>query len=134
MMPDGHSRSCVRTASMVRCDLWSKPESPPNRHDVALTPRRREAILPPTGDALAQPMNRGRPMMISQPAIMCLNATWQRLTGRSARSAPPMGERPLPEPALAELNQAEVDVAAESLLVSAAVGVSKSLAAEARDQ
>jgi hypothetical protein len=133
-MPGGHSQSCVRTASMVRCHLWSEPESPPNRHDVALSPRRREAVPPPTGDALAQPMNRGRPMMISQPAIMCLNATWQRLTGRSARGAAPTAEQPLPEPALADLNQVGADVATESLLVSAAAGESESLAAEAREQ
>jgi len=52
-MPGGHSRSCVRTATMVRCDLWSEPESPLNQYDVALTPLRREASPPPTGDALA---------------------------------------------------------------------------------
>jgi hypothetical protein len=73
-------------------------------------------------------------MMISQPAIMCLNATWQRLTGRSARGAAPTAEQPLPEPALAELNQGGADVAAESLLVCAAAGESESLAAEARGQ
>ena len=73
-------------------------------------------------------------MMISQPAIMCLNATWQRLTGRLARSAALTAEQPLPEPALAELNRVGADVAAESLLVSAAAGESESLAAEAREQ
>jgi hypothetical protein len=133
-MPGGHSRSCVRTDSMVRCDLWIEPESPPNRHDVALTPHRREASPWPTGDELAQPMNRGRPMMISQTAIMCLNATWQRLTGRSACSAVPAADPPLPESVRAELNQGGVDVAAGSLLTARDVGESERLAVGARDQ
>src|SRR3954468_24782472 len=133
-MPSGHSQSCVHRASMVRCDLWSEPESPPNRHDVALTPHRRKASPPSTGDALAQPMNRGRPMMISQSAIMCLNATWQRLTGNSADSAAPAADQPRPESTLAELNQGGVDVAAEGLLVTSVVADGESLAAEARDQ
>src|SRR3954451_14492806 len=38
----------------------------------------------PTGDALAQAMKRGHAMMISQPAIICLSATWQRLLRKSA--------------------------------------------------
>jgi hypothetical protein len=73
-------------------------------------------------------------MMISQPAIMCLNATWQRLTGRSTRSAAPAAEPALHEPAPAELTHDGVDVAAESLLVATAVGEGKSLEAEVRDQ
>src|SRR5918995_7366921 len=133
VMPGGHSWSCVRTTTMVRCDLWREPESPPNRHDVALTPHRRESSPPPTGDVLAQPMNRGRPMMISQPAMMCLNATWQRLTGRSTRGAAPAAEQPLPESA-PEMIQGGVDIAPESLLVATAVGEGESPAVEARDE
>ena len=72
--------------------------------------------------------------MISQPAIMCLNATWQRLTGRSTRSAVPAAEQPLQEPAPVELTQGGVDVATESLLVATAVGEGEGPAVEARDQ
>jgi hypothetical protein len=132
-MPGGHSWSCVRTATMVRCDLWSEPESPPNRPDVALTPYRREANPPLTGDVVAQPMNRGRPVMISQPAMMCLNATWQRLTGRATRGAAPAADQPLPESA-PEVIQDRVDIAAESLLVTTVAGQGENLAAEARDR
>jgi hypothetical protein len=114
---------------MVRCDLWSEPESPPNRHDVALTPHRREASPPPTGDALAQPMNRGGPMMISQPAMMCLNATWQRLTGRSHLTGAPAADQSLRESVPLEMIQSAVEFAAEALLV--ARGEGERLAAEA---
>jgi hypothetical protein len=119
---------------MVRCDLWSEPESPPNRHDVALTPRRRKASPPPTGDALAQLMDRGRFMMISQPAMMYLNATWQRLTGRSTRSAEPAADQPLPRSASTDVVQSGVDVSAEPPFVATVAGEGASLAAEVRDQ
>ena len=132
-MPGGHNWSCVRTAAMVRCDLWNEPESPPNRHDVALTPHRREASPPPCGDALAQPTNRGCPMMISQPAMLCLNATWQRLTGRSMRSAADTGER-LHESVPAESTQGVVDVTAESQLLATVLDEGEHIAAAARDQ
>jgi hypothetical protein len=41
---------------MVRCDLWSNPESPHNSHYPALILAQRDASSPLTGDALAQPM------------------------------------------------------------------------------
>ena len=69
-MPEGHNRSCVRTGSMVRCNLWSEPEFPPDRHHPALIPARREANAPLSGDALAQPTKQGHAMMISQPALI----------------------------------------------------------------
>jgi hypothetical protein len=72
-------------------------------------------------------------MMISQPAIMCLNATWQRLMGRSTRSAASAAEQPLQEPAPAELIQGGVDFTAESLLVATVVDEGESPAAKARD-
>ena len=34
-------------------------------------------------------MKRGHAMMISQPALICLNATWQRLMRKSARDVEP---------------------------------------------
>jgi len=73
-------------------------------------------------------------MMISQSAIMCLNATWQRLTGNSARSAVPAAEQPLPESTLTELSQGGVDVAAEGLLVTSILADGESLATETRNQ
>ncbi|HEX2289673.1 MAG TPA: hypothetical protein VHH53_05655, partial [Pseudonocardiaceae bacterium] len=99
-----------------------------------MTPHRREAYLPPTGDAVAQPMNRGRTMMISQPAMLCLTATWQRLTGRATSRAVPATEQPRPESGPAEVIQREVDVASESLLVAIAAGEGENLAAEGHDQ
>ncbi len=71
-------------------------------------------------------------MMISQPAMMCLNATWQRLTGRSTCNAAPAGDQPLHETA-PEVIQGGVDVAEDSLLVTTVVGEGESPAAEARD-
>ena len=129
-MPDGHSQSCVRTATMVRCDLWSEPEPPPNEHDVALTPHWREASPPPTSDGLAQPKNRGRPMMISQPAMMCLSVTWQRLIGRSHRIAAPTADQQSQGSASQEVIQSAVEIAANSLLVGTATGEGERLAAE----
>ena len=73
-------------------------------------------------------------MMISQPAMMCLTATWQRLTGRATSSAVPATEQPLPESAPAEVIQGEVDVASEPLLVATAVGEGVNLVAEGRDR
>jgi hypothetical protein len=71
-------------------------------------------------------------MMISQPAMMCLNATWQRLTGRATPSAAPATAQPLNESAPVEGVSDGVDVAAESLLVATIAG--DSLAAQARDR
>jgi hypothetical protein len=72
-------------------------------------------------------------MMISQPAMMCLNATWQRLTGRVTPSGVPAAAQPLPESLPMEVIEGEVDVASEPLLVATA-GEEKTLAGEARDQ
>src|SRR3712207_5731115 len=126
-VPHGHTWSCVRTAAMVRCPHRCAPESPLNRHDVALTPYWREARPPPTGDAVAQPMNRGRTMMISQPAMMCLNATWQRLTGRSTPSAVSTTQQPLASSGAVEVIEGEVDVASESLVVATSANEGKDL-------
>jgi hypothetical protein len=73
-------------------------------------------------------------MMISQPAMMCLNATWQRLTGRATPSAAPATAQPLHESAPVEVVSDGVDVAAESLLVATIAGEGDSLAAQARDR
>ena len=59
-------------------------------------------------------------MMISQPALICLNATWQRLMGKSARdggASRRSGCRM--RSGLAEVIQSAVEAAAESLLVAA---------------
>ena len=73
-------------------------------------------------------------MMISQPAMLCLNATWQRLTGRSTPSVVAATEQPLPEPAAVEAIEGEVDGASESLVVATAARESKNLVAEAPDE
>jgi hypothetical protein len=73
-------------------------------------------------------------MMISQSAIMCLNATWQQLTRSSARGPAPAAEQPLPDSTLTELNQGGVDIAAEALRVASVVADGETLAAETRDQ
>jgi hypothetical protein len=119
---------------MVRCGLWSEPESPPNLCDVALTPHRREASPPPTGDALAQPKNRGHLMMISQPAMMCLHATWQHLVGRSHRMVAPAADQQSLGLAQQEVIQSAVEIAANSLLVDTVTGEGERLVAEALDQ
>ena len=72
--------------------------------------------------------------MISQPAMMCLTATWQSLTGRATPSAAPVAEQRLPESALAEVIEGEVDALSESLFVTAAASEDKNLAAEGRDR
>ncbi|HEX5992889.1 MAG TPA: hypothetical protein VFY70_09995 [Thermomicrobiales bacterium] len=73
-------------------------------------------------------------MMISQPAMMCLTATWQSLTSRATPSAAPVAEQRLPESAPAEVIEGEVDAVSESLFVTTAAGEDKNLAAEGRDQ
>lgn len=74
--------------------------------------------------------------MISQPALICLNATWQRLMRKSPREAEP-GAVPVlhvQESFLADAIQGEVDAAAKSSLVTAAVTAGERLAPEAREQ
>ncbi len=73
-------------------------------------------------------------MMISQPALLCLNATWQRLTGESAVDVEPAAAQALhvQDPVLAGAIQDGVDVAAEQSPTVAAVG-GESRAAAARE-
>ena len=73
-------------------------------------------------------------MMISQPAMMCLNATWQRLTGRATPSAVSAGEQPLPESLPTEVIHGEGDVAPEALLLATVADENKDLDAESREQ
>ena len=73
-------------------------------------------------------------MMISQPAMICLDATWRRLMGRPIRTAEPAAAHLPNVPALADAIQGGVDVAVESPLVVAATRDGDSLAAEARHQ
>jgi hypothetical protein len=65
-------------------------------------------------------------MMITQPALICLSATWQRLLRRSARDLDPVVAQVLqahvPEPALAGAIHDAVDSAAEQSLMATAVG------------
>jgi hypothetical protein len=107
---------------MVRCNLWSEPEFPPDRHDPALIPARRDVGSPPSGDALAQPTKRGHAMMISQPALNCLNATWQHLMRKSACAAEPGVAQAVQELVLADPIQGHVEAAADSSLVAAGGG------------
>ena len=73
-------------------------------------------------------------MMISQPALICLNATWQRLMRRSTRDAEPVDAQILEMPATAKAIQGDVGAVAEPSLVAAAVGGGESLAPVAREQ
>jgi len=73
-------------------------------------------------------------MMISQPAMMCLNATWQRLTGRSHRMVAPAADQQSLGLAQQEVIQSAVEIAANSLLVDTVTGEGERLAAEALDQ
>jgi hypothetical protein len=61
-------------------------------------------------------------MMISQPALICLNATWQRLMRKPGREVEPAATPVLQVAAPAEAIQSEVAAAAESPLVAPAVG------------
>ena len=65
-------------------------------------------------------------MMISQPALICLSTTWQRLLRRSAGDVEPAAAQalhvPLPEPGLTGASHDAVDVAAEQSLMATAVG------------
>lgn len=71
-------------------------------------------------------------MMISQPALICLNATWQRLIGQSARGAEPTAARVRHAPTPADAVQSDVAAAAASPLMAEAAG--GSLAPVAREQ
>jgi hypothetical protein len=77
-------------------------------------------------------MKRGHAMMISQPALICLHATWQRLMRKSGREVEPAATPVLQVAAPAEAIQGDVAAAAESPLVAPAVG--EILAPAAREQ
>jgi hypothetical protein len=74
-------------------------------------------------------------MMISQPALICLNATWQRLMRKPACDVAPAVAQALQEQelVLAGAIQDEVAVAAEQLLMATAVS-GESHAPAARDE
>ena len=59
-------------------------------------------------------------MMISQPALICLNATWQRLMGQSPRGAESAIDRARHAPVAADAIERDVEVAAESPLMAQA--------------
>jgi hypothetical protein len=67
-------------------------------------------------------MNRGHAMMISQPALICLNVTWQRLLRGSAGDQEPAAARILEMPAPANAIRVDVGVTTEPPLVAAAAG------------
>lgn len=76
-------------------------------------------------------------MMISQPALICLNATWQRLMRKSAREVEPAAAQAphVQELVLTGAVQDGIDVAAEQSLMAAAVdGESRALAAREEGQ
>jgi hypothetical protein len=81
-------------------------------------------------------MKRGHAMMISQPALMSLNATWQRLMRTSAGDAEPAAGEALhaQDPVLVGTMQDGVDVAAEPSLMVAAVDGGESRAPAARQE
>jgi hypothetical protein len=60
-------------------------------------------------------------MMISQPAVNCLNATWQHLMRRSVREVGPDATLVLHLSALEDTIEGDVEVAAEALPIAAAV-------------
>jgi hypothetical protein len=70
-------------------------------------------------------MKRGHTMMISQPALICLNATWQRLMGKPDRDVEPAAAQALQVQAhmqdsvLAGAIQHAVDVAEQSMKAAA---------------
>jgi hypothetical protein len=69
-------------------------------------------------------------MMISQPAMMCLSVTWQRLIGRSHRMAAPTADQQSQGSASQEVIHSAVEIAANSLLVDTVAGEGERLAAE----
>ena len=72
-------------------------------------------------------------MMISQPALLCLSATWQCLTGRSAPTPASAVDEPTQE-LTPEAIQGVGDVATEPLLVAAGVGEGERRTAVSRDE
>jgi hypothetical protein len=81
-------------------------------------------------------MKRGRAMMISQPALICLNATWQRLMRKPARGVEPAAVEALhvQDPVLTGAIRDSVDVAEEQSLQAAAVDGRGSRAPGAREE
>jgi hypothetical protein len=81
-------------------------------------------------------MKRGHAMMISQPALICLNATWQRLMRQSAGAVEPAAIEALhvQDPVLAGVIQDGADVAADQSLMAVAVGGDEGLAPAARKE
>jgi hypothetical protein len=77
-------------------------------------------------------MNRGHAMMISQPALICLSATWHRLMGKPAREVEPAAARVSHAPTPVNAIASEVGAAMESPLVAQSAG--ESLAPVAREQ
>jgi hypothetical protein len=77
-------------------------------------------------------MNRGYAMMISQPALICLNATWHRLMRKPAREAELAATQVLHVPVRTDAIQGDIGAAAESSLMAEAAG--ESLAPVAREQ
>jgi hypothetical protein len=71
-------------------------------------------------------------MMISQPALICLSVTWQRLMRQSARGVEPAAVRPRHEPSTPDAVQSESGAAMESPQMAQAAG--ESLAPVAREQ
>jgi hypothetical protein len=74
--------------------------------------------------------------MISQPALICLSATWQRLMRKSARDVEPAAAQALhvQELVLAGAIEDGVNVAAEQSLIAAAVGGGESRSPVAREE
>jgi hypothetical protein len=81
-------------------------------------------------------MKRGHAMMISQPALICLNATWQRLMRISPPDVEPAAAQALhvQEPDLAGPIQDGVDAVAEQPLMAVAVGDGECRAPVAREE
>ena len=77
-------------------------------------------------------------MMISQPALICLHATWQRLMGKSARDVEPVAAQalhlPVQEPVLASEMRDVADAAAERPLAAPAANRDVSRAPVARKE
>ena len=77
-------------------------------------------------------------MMITEPALICLNATWQRLMGKSTSDMEPAGAQAPPvhvqDPLLGGSIQDGFDVAAEQSLMAAADSGVESRAPAAREE
>ena len=71
-------------------------------------------------------------MMISQPALICLSATWQRLIRQSARRVEPAAAQVRHAPTPAGAIQIDVEAAIESPLVAQAAGESLAPVAQAQ--